>query len=507
MEPKEKPSVLHSALNMAAGTTTSRILGFIRDALMFALFPRSVTDAFVVAFRLPNLFRRVLGEGALSLSFVPVFVEARRRSVAEGEQVAAQVFTVLVALTSVLSVVGFVYMDQIIGYWIGESELTVWMARIMIFYLVLVTNYAFHTAVLNSLGEFFIPAMGPTLFNLGLITFTISPFNLGPHAGSAQAWGVIFGGLLQAGIVYWWLVKLGHTPRLLFTRWGAPVKKVFADMVPGIFALGFFQLISLVNTGLAAVLSEGSQSYLYAADRVLELPQSLIAVSLGTALLPRFAELSSDRHGFLNEASQAIKLLLFLTLPAAIGMWALAGGITEVLFMRGAFDQQDAVATAGILEVYAVLLLFSGVSRVLLPAFYATKNVWLPVGLGLLVLLGHLLVAPYMVEFHGLRGLAMATAFSTVLNLVLMQVFFHAKIGGLNYLGILKSAVYWLPGGLALGLFCTQVYPQLLDGGVPRILSLGLVIVGGIVIYLGMALLLGSREAKQLSARLNIFRK
>lgn len=511
MAPEEKPSVLRSALAMSAGTTTSRILGFIRDALMFALFPRTVTDAFVVAFRLPNLFRRVLGEGSLSLSFIPSFVAARDRSVEEGEHLAAGVFTVIFAVTTVLAVAGFVGMESIIRFWVGDPSgygalpeqlaRTVWMARVMIFYLVLVSTYAFHSAVLNALGEFFVPALGPTLFNLGLIIFTVFPFSLGPYAGASQAWGVLFGGVLQAGVVWRLLVKMKHPPRLKWPEFRGPVARVFGEMLPGMFALGLFQVIALVNTKYASGLDEGTQSYLYAADRVLELPQSLIAVSLGSALLPRFAELVRNRPAFLNEASEAAKILLFLTLPAAIGMFCLAGGITEVLFQRGAFSPGDALATARVVEVYAFLLLFSGLSRISLPAFAATGNSWVPASAAAFVLLVHLFVAPWAVDLYGLTGLAGATAFAGLLNVVLLQTFFHFKIGPLHYFELATSFARALPGALALAGFCFWVYPTLVDRGWPRALTLGLVILWSVVLYFASAFILKSPEAKSLLAR------
>jgi putative peptidoglycan lipid II flippase len=515
---KQKQSLIKSTISMAVGTFSSRILGFLRDALMYALFSRSVTDAWVVAFRLPNIFRRVLGEGSLSPSFIPIYVDTRARSPEDARRLANAVFSIVFAVATVISVVCFVYMEQIMWYLIGDPhgfaavpgkvEQTIYLARIMIFYLILVSTFAFHMAVANTHGHFFIPAIGPTLFNFGLILFTVTHWELGTYPGSTQSWGVIFGGFLQVGVVAWLLIKEGYLPRFTWS-WGAPgVARVFGNMVPGLFGLGVFQVMTLVNTKFAARLSEGAQSYIYAADRILELPQSLIAVSLGAALLPRFSELSGigTRGKFLTEANQAVRTLLYLSLPAAVGMYTLADGLTQVLFMRGAFTAADAAQTANVVEIYSVLMLFSSLSRVTAPAFYALKNTWLPACVAFFVLLVHISVGPYLVDRFGLTGLATATSVSSILNIVILQIFFFYVIGSLGYGKILKSVARLLPALLTLGLLCHYTYTPLvemasqwLSPGKARTLALGVTITVGMAIYFYISLLFGSEESHQVT--------
>lgn len=517
----KKQSVIRSAIAMAAGTFSSRILGFVRDAVMFAMFPRAVTDCFVVAFRLPNMFRRLFGEGSLSVSFIPVYVEARVASDQRARQLSDAVFTIVLAVSTFLSVLCFVYMDQILWYLVGDPrgfasvpgkvEQTIYLGRIMIFYLVLVSTYAFHMAIANTLGHFFIPAIGPTLFNFGLIVFTIMPFELGSYAGSAQSWGVIAGGVLQAGVVFWLLWREGVLPKVSW-RWRDPdVGRVFTNMLPGLFGLGVFQVMTVVNTKFAARLSEGAQSYIYAADRILELPQSLIAVSLGAALLPRFSELHStgETQKFLDEANQAVRLLLYLSLPSAVGMWVLSVPITQVLFMRGAFTQEDANGTAAVVGVYAVLLLFSSLSRVTAPAFYALKNTWLPATVALFVLILHISVGPYLVANYGLMGLAAATSASAILNIVILQICFYYWIGPLGYARIGASVARMVPGLLGLGLFCHYSYPIILALCEPyisiysaRTIALSIVITAGMFVYFGLTMLSGSEAGEKVTGML-----
>jgi putative peptidoglycan lipid II flippase len=494
------------ALSMALGTFSSRILGFIRDRVMFQLFPTAVMDAFVVAFRLPNIFRRLLGEGSLSVSFIPVYVSARTDSAERAKHVADAVFTIVLSASIFISVSCFVFMEPIIRFLVddptgfastpGKVEQTIYLARIMIFYLILVSTYAFHTAIANTLGHFFLPAVGPTLFNVGLILFTILPIELGPFAGSSPSWGVIVGGFFQAGVVFWLLVKTGFLPRLTWNWSGPDVRMVFLNMVPGLFGLGVYQIMMLVNTKFAASLPEGTQSYIYLADRVLELPQSLIAVSLGAALLPRFSDLhsSGEKSKFLNEANQAVRLLLYLTLPAAVGMWVLALPLTEVLFMGGSFGPEDAAKTAGVVEIYAALMLFSSLSRVTSPAFFALKNTWLPATIAFFVLIVHILVTPYFVKHYGLTGLATATTASSILNIVVLQIFFYFWIGPLGYKSILFSSLRVVPALVLMGSFCRYTYP-LIEGYSGRSLALLFVVSVSALIYFAITFLSRSDEA------------
>lgn len=507
-----KQSVIKSALAMATGTFSSRILGFLRDAIMLSLFPRGVTDAWVVAFRLPNMFRRLLGEGSLSVSFVPVFAEARAGSRARAEELSNAVFTIVLAISVMISVACFVFMEPILRYLVddprgfgavpGKVEQTIYLARIMIFYLVLVTTYAYHMAIANTLGYFFVPAIGPTLFNFGLIVFTVMRTELGEYAGSSQSWGVIFGGVLQAGVVAWLLWKVGYLPRLTW-RWSGrdavvarDIKRVFYNMVPGLFGLGVYQVMLIVNTKFAARLGEGSQSYIYAADRILELPQSLIAVSLGAALLPRFSDLhvSGERGKFLAEANQAVRMLLYLSLPSAVGMWVLAGPITSVLFGRGTFTAEDTLQTARIVEVYAVLMLFSSWARVTAPAFYAMKNTVLPAMVALFVLIVHVFVGSWTVDTYGLTGLAVATSASSILNILILQIFFHRMIGPIGMGSIIMSALRLVPGLAAMGAFCYYGFPHAHDL-FGRTMGLFLVIGGAMAIYFGVTSMTGSETA------------
>ncbi len=215
-----KSSFGAAAFAMSAGTMLSRVLGFIRDAVLVGIFDRTVTDAFVVGFRLPNLFRRLLGEGALSVSFIPIYLESLKKDPDKAAKLSSTVFTVLFGLTSTLLLFGILYMPEIMNLWVkdpqgyaavpGKMELTIQLSRIMLGYLVLVTSYAFFMSVANSLGYFFWPALAPALFNLLVIIFSLLPgFRF--H-GDQLAWGVIAGGFAQLIVVAILLKKVHAFP-------------------------------------------------------------------------------------------------------------------------------------------------------------------------------------------------------------------------------------------------------------------------------------------------------
>ncbi len=499
---------------MAAGTMSSRVLGMVRDILLAALFSRTVTDAFVVAFRLPNTFRRLLGEGSLSVAFIPVFVEQLHQDPARARQLSQAIFALLLTVTSVLTVAGVVFMEPLLQLLVGGQEFmsvpgkfeqTVFLARIMFAYLFLVSTYAYFMAIANALGHFLIPALGPALFNLTFIIFALLPQSWSRLPGEWLAWGVTVGGLAQAALVAWLLKSLGFFPRWTW-NWQVPgVALVLRNMIPGILGLGVHQLMALVNLNFASRLPEGSHSYIYWADRLLELPQSLIAISLGAALLPTLSQLWAEgkREEMLQTSSRYLRLLLFLALPSAVGLWLLALPMVQVLFVRGSFGLEDALATAQVVQIYALLLIVSSVGKVVVPGFYALKNTWLPAVVAAVSLVVHIVLASYLVASHGLQGLALSTALAGVVNMSLLLVFYRRMIGALHGAALLRALGPMLGALLLMAVVVHWGYQTLeaellgwvLWENLARGLALGLVIPLGAVVYIGSCRLMGSPEA------------
>ena len=515
---------------MSLGTMLSRVLGMVRDILISTLFSRTVTDAFVVAFRLPNMFRRLLGEGSLSVSFIPVFVGELNVPAEELEEVRAQrarelangIYTILMIVTVSLTVLGIIYMEPLLRLMLrgesylsipGKLEQTVYLGRIMFGYLFLVTTYAYYMAIANALNKFLIPAMGPALFNLFCVISSVLPQEWLDQPGAMSAWGVIVGGVFQALIVGVQIWRLGFFPRITMKVHVPGAWIVLRNMVPGILGSGVAQLTTIVNMAFASYLPEGSHSYVYWGDRILELPQSLIAISLGTALLPMLSKhwVEGKKQQMIDASNNYLRFLLYLSLPAAVGMYVLALPLVQVLFVRGQFGIDDALATVNVIQIYSFLLIFSGMSRVLVPSFYAIKNTWLPALLGALSLLVHLGLCQYTIGVFGLNGLVGSTAMSGAFNAIALMICFWLMIGPIHVKALLISFMRNVPALAALAAFAYFGYawlePQLetfvgihwARGG--ALLSIvGVSIVG----YIFMSYKLGSEEAAQF---IEVFRR
>lgn len=477
-----KNSILKSAAAMSLGTLLSRILGMVRDIVIAAYFTLTVKDAFVVAFRLPNLFRRLLGEGSLAASFIPIFVEYLNEQKEKGQfagevsdrarELANAVFTLLIVITGVLSALGLIYMRPIMevlvsgeGYQAveGKLDVTVELARVMFGFVFLVTLYAFLMSILNVYKKFFVPAVAPAVFNLVCIIFSVLPpvrFD-----GDQLAWGVLAGGVAQLLMVVVPLVKMQEMPRLTWHLGTRGVNLFFRNLLPSLLGMSVLQLMTLFNTNFASRLPEGAHSYIYFADRLLEFPLSLVSVSLGVALLPTLSEMwaRGEKEKMIELSQRQVRFLLFLTLPCAIGFYFLAQPIVQVVYGHGEFSAQDVEQTASVLQIYSFLLIFTGIHRVTVPSFYAIKNTWLPAVTSVLSLALHLFVAQWAVDTYGLRGLVASTAFAGFVNLLLLLAAYRFYFGAVGYGPIFKSVFHMLPALLSLAGLCTFGYQFLID--------------------------------------------
>lgn len=510
---KEVPkSIIRQALQMALGTFSSRVLGLLRDMALAALFSRQITDAWTAAFRLPNLFRRLLGEGALSVSFIPVFVEARMDSPERAANLANGFYSLLLLFLAVLTTLGIFFAEPLMGvlldvnYGAEKFALTVRLARIMFGFVFFITNYAFFMGLLNALGKFALAALAPTLFNFSMIVSTLIPGRYFPSEGDGLAWGVLVGGALQVGVLVPALARLGALPRWDWRGLTSDIRRVLSKMVPGIMGMGLLQFVTLVNLKYASSLGEGAISYIYWADRLLELPLSLVAVSLGSALLPTLAGLWSqgDRVRMSEAVNYYLRVNFFLAVPAALGLYFLADPIVEVLFLRGQFNLADAEATAGVLRIYAGLLLSSSAVRVLAPAYYASHNTWYPAIASALALILHLVLAPLLMQSLGLTGLVVSSFVSATLNFVLLLGLYPRRIGAFDFLKLARQLSKFLVLGLVM-VVAVQVYEPLgaLLGGGPnvKIVALAVTILLGAGVYAGGGWLLQIEELRDLKRR------
>jgi putative peptidoglycan lipid II flippase len=478
---KERFSVVIGAFIFAIGILASRVLGLFRDMLTARYFSADVRDALLNAFRLPNLFRRIFGEGSLSVSFIPVFVDILTHQPA-GEQASekrarvlvAGVFSILLSITLTVSFLAIVFMEDLMSLLLnghaymavpGKLELTVYLGRIMFGFLVLISLYGYFMAILSALKKFAAAAIAPCFFNLSMIAAAlVSPQFAAPE--TVLAISVIVGGILQMAVLVPGVIKSGYFPRFTLpwsSQWSSPdVARVIKTILPSVFGVSMLQITALVNMRFAAELPSGSHSYLYLADRILELPLSLFVVSISSALLPTLARYWSEKNkeAMADTINHYIRLIAFVALPAAIGMFVLARPITEVLFLGRQFKYQDALATASLIRIYAFAVVVSAGVRILAQGFYAIQNTWFPALAGAVALIAHLLFAYSLTNAFGLEGLATASVGSALVNLLMLATAYNEWVGSLQFKAFLRSFMRFAICG-ALMVAALQLYEPL----------------------------------------------
>ncbi len=490
--------------------------------LLFALFPKNVTDAWSTAWRLPNLFRRLLGEGSLSVAFLPVYVKTKVQdpSGETSRKLLNSFWTLLCLVLVVLTALGTVFAEQVLQIFLQENfqqdaskfAMTVHFAQIMFCFIFFVSVYAFWMAVLNSIGKFGWAAMAPTFFNVAMIASTVTPQSWFAVPGEALAWGVVVGGILQAAVLIPQLLRHGLFPRFSLHFRVPQIGAIFRALGPSFIGMGLLQVTTLVNLYFASSLAEGSISYIYLADRLLELPLSLVSVSLGTALLPTLSRFwAEDRKTeMITTLRKTLFLNLFLAFPAALGLLALADPIVEVLFRWGKFGGRDVWATANVLQVYSMTLLASSLVRVFVPAFYAIHNTWWPALASGISLAMHWFLAPVLMAAFpetagapphaGLVGLVFSSSLSAFLNFIVLLLGFRWFIGHLEMGKMFKELLALLVAGAVL--FAGALLTKSLVFSVNVFLLRAGILFAGISIcaalYLYLASVLGVADARTL---------
>ncbi len=504
----------HKKIARAAGvvggaTLLSRICGFIRDMVVAQLFGAGMaTDAFFVAFRIPNLLRRLVGEGALTASFIPVYTEyISRRSKEESDElvnISSSLLALFLIIVTALGVLFSPWIVKVMAYGFSQEpekfRLTVLLNRLMFPYIFFIGLVALAMGVLNSWKHFAAPALAPVLLNLSIIACALFFSGMLGEPILSLAIGVILGGASQLLFQIPFLRRTGIVPRFLFNLSHPGVRRIGILMAPSVLGLAVTQLNVLVSTFLASYLPEGSVSYLYYADRLLEFPMGIFAIAIATATLPAFSEYSSknDVQGLKEALSFALRLVFFVTLPAMVGLVVLRVPILNLLFQRGAFNAHSTLMTAQALFYYALgLTAFAGV-RIIVPAFYALQDTKTPVKVAFVALLanaglGSVLMVPLR---HG--GLAFATSLAAGLNFTLLAILLKRKLGRLGAAKIIRS---FLKSMGASGLMGVVIY-AICSGGTwdttgvtaEKIsLLIGAILVG-ILVYAAACYLLGSEE-------------
>lgn len=425
--------MMRGVLTVGGWTMASRVLGFGRDVLIAALAGTGpVADAFFVALRLPNLFRRLFGEGAFNAAFVPEFSgilategQPAARQFAQ-EAIAALAFWLLV-----FTVLGELFMPQLMALLApgfeavpGKAELTVALARITFPYLFLICLAALLSGVLNGLDRFAAAAAAPMVFNGVSIAAMLLLTPYVPTVGHSLAWGVTISGVLQLALLAWAVRRAGMTLRIPRPRMTPRMALLLRRMGPGLVGAGVTQLNLAVDVIIVSLLPPGSASLLYYADRVNQLPLGVIGTAVGTALLPLMSRQArtGDRAGAVATLNRALEASLVLTLPAALALAVAGQPIMLVLFGRGAFDATSATLAAQALAAYAFGLPAFVVLKVLVPAFFAHGDTGTPVRIGMgAIALNLVLNLLFMVPLAHV-GPALATSVSALVNAAALAV-------------------------------------------------------------------------------------
>jgi len=511
--------VIRSAILIGAFTTLSRFLGMIRDLLTAGVFGTSLSmSAFVVAFRVPNLFRRLFGEGALSSAFIPVFMEARKRDGdASAWQLASRVLTMAGILLLVLTAAGMLLAGYMMADVTDGSQRAVILSltRIMLPYMFLICLAALMASILNSYHHFKIPALSPSLMN---ITWIISVLVLCPLMGDTLeekiyglAWGVLISGVIQLGMQLPVLRQIGFRYRFTLV-WNDPrVWKVFTLMGPATLGLAVTQINVMVNSLMAAWIGPWAPSALYFSERLLYFPQGILATAMSTVLLPVFAGHAAEKRtaDMLHTMNHSLRMLMFVMVPASIGLLVLSRPIIQMLFEWGQFDAQSTDYTTIALQCYAPGLLVFSLSKVFVPAFYAHQDMRTPVKIAVLCVLLNLglnilfiMTLPTHLKH---AGLAASTVIAEAFNGLTLGWLVHRKLGSPGWISMLTSAAKALLAAVLMGVFIWYTLPVLQDVISPfipaikivQIISVLLVVAGGILVYLAAIYLFRSPEIKE----------
>ena len=509
----EKKKIAAATMVMASATSLSRIAGLVRDVVVARLFGAGMmTDAFFMAFTIPNLLRRFFGEGSLTAAFVPIFSEVfHQRGEKEAQQLANRCVTLLLLIMLVVVSLGVLFSPWVvqgIGYGFGQVagklQLTNQLNRIMFPYIGLVSMLALLTGILNVRGHFFLPSLSPLFLNLAMILSALTMGHLFEQPIYALAVGVLLGGIVQLLMQFPILCRYRIRLRLDFNFRGDPyLRKIMTLMLPGIAGVAIYQINIIVTRLLASFLPEGSVSYLYYGQRLFEFPQGIFIVALAQAALPMMSrQVAEDDHvGLRQSLTFAMTLITLFTLPAIVGLIICAKPIYSLFFLGGEFDLKALENTALALICYAPGLIFVGYSRIAAQTFYALKDTRTPVHVSFWTLLVNLILGLVLMQLYGFIGLAIALTVASMFNALMLLVLLQRKVGTFFrkalYVPILKVIPACLLMALAVSFLLNRV-DWLQDGLLlNKSLVLSTAIVVGALIYLGCCYVFKVDEIRQ----------
>ncbi len=503
-------NLLKSLATISGLTLVSRIMAFARDVLVAKVFGAGMaTDAFFVAFKLPNLLRRMFAEGAFSQAFVPIFGEYRNRRGHEATKLLLDHVTTMLALVLfVVTLIGIIAAPYLVylsapGFAkdAGKFALTVELLRYTSPYIFFISLVAVAAAILNTYNKFWVPAFAPILLNL---CFIASALWLAPYCHPpivALAIAVFVAGIVQLAFQIPFLKKIDMLPSIRFSMKDEGMRRVIRQMGPAMFGVSITQISLIINSIFASFLAAGSVSWLYYADRLMEFPTGLLGAALGTILLPSLSKChaSKDTVEYSRLLDWGLRLTFMLALPAALALGMIAVPLLATFFQRGAFSASDVLMTSHALVGYSIGLIGLILVKILAPGFYARQDIRTPVKIGVATLIAtQMMNALFIYGLHLQHaGLALSVGLGACLNSVILFYFLRRK-------GIYQPepgwAVYFLKVGMAvlalgitlwMGMGSEQDWLQ--GAGWVRIGRLSVLVAEGVAVYFAVLAILGFR--------------
>lgn len=511
---KQPAGLLRSSSIVSAFTLLSRVLGLVRDVVVAQYFGTRI-DAFLVAFKIPNFFRRLFAEGAFSVAFVPVLSEYRaQRSLEEVQLLVARVSGALGLALLAVTVAALFFADYL--PWLfapgfrqdpDKFALTGDLLRITFPYLLFIALTAFSGSVLNSYGRFAVPAFTPVLLNVSLIGVTLLGLDYFDEPLFALAWGVFFAGLFQFLFQLPFLAQLRLLVRPQVARHDDGVKRIGVLMVPALFGVSVSQINLLLDTVLASFLENGSVSWLYYADRLNNLPLGIFAIAIAVVILPALSSRHAEQQaeGFSDTLDWAIRTVLLLALPAALALAVLAYPLMATIFYHGAMTAYDVGQMVMALQAYASGLVAFMMIKVLAPGYYARQDTKTPVKIGIQAMVVNMVLNLILVFPFEHVGLALATTLSSYYNAFMLY-------RGLKERGVYRPAAgWWAFGGklmlanaglLGMVIWMSGASSQWLEwDSDDRIVHMAALVMAGVTIYVAILVAAGLRPSHLRGAR------
>ncbi len=509
----ENSKVAKAAGIVGAATMISRVFGLLRDTVIAAIFGANwMTDAFWVAYRIPNTSSRLLGEGSLTASFVPVFTEhLQKKTKEEALELAYNAFTILSIIVTFVSILGIIFSPVIVrviapGFVLQPKQfaLAVFLNRLMFPYIFVISIGALCMGILNSFRRFVSPALSPVMLNISIIFSALALRSFFAEPITALAVGVLIGGVLQLSMQWPFLKKCGIKFRFRFNFQHPGLKQIGVLMIPAILGAGITTINVFVGTILASLLPGGSVTYLFYADRIMELPLGVFAIAIGTASLPSFSShvAAGNMDELKSSVSFSLRLMLFLTIPSTFALMTLNLPIISVLFQHGAFDVHAAVYTGEALFFYGMGLWAFSVVRVFVAMFYSLQDSKWPMRAAIISFVINLVISLALMYQMKHRGLALANSLSAIANVFILSFVLRKKIGNFLDSSFYKSILKIILSSIAM--VCSIM---IVDYFLPwngyadfktRLIYLGSAIVVGICVFFTSAYLLKSQEIHSL---------